>query len=300
MIRYIEHHSIDRQRWDTCMAEAENPMLYGISWYLDIVCPGWDALVYGDYETVMPLPWRSRYGIRYIYQPFFAQQLGVFGKLPGLRTAMFVQAIPSRFRFIDFYLNEFNDSSNVPLVEMRKTQFLSLSLSYKELYDNYDPKLRRNLRRASECRLSAVKISPAEVVTMFRETQGVKLKVFDDKDYKVLEQLITSVTGRGMADNIGVYTADGQLCASACFINTGKSVMYFKSSSYESGKKQRAMHWLLDYYIHLKAGTGKVFDFGGSVVPSIESFYKSFGAQDALYPHIRRNNLPWYIRWLKN
>ncbi len=39
----------------------------------------WDALVWNDYEAVMPLTWNRKYGIAYLYQPFLTAQLGVFG-----------------------------------------------------------------------------------------------------------------------------------------------------------------------------------------------------------------------------
>jgi hypothetical protein len=60
------------------IARSFNGIVYAYSWYLDIVSPGWDALVKDDYKSVMPLTWRKKYGIKYLYQPFFTQQLGVF------------------------------------------------------------------------------------------------------------------------------------------------------------------------------------------------------------------------------
>jgi len=40
----------------------------------------WDALVLNDYEAVMPLTWNKKYGIHYLFQPFFCASLGVFAK----------------------------------------------------------------------------------------------------------------------------------------------------------------------------------------------------------------------------
>jgi hypothetical protein len=49
-------------------------------WHLDRTAVVWDALVWGDYEFVMPLPVRKKWGIQYVYQPLFCQQLGIFPK----------------------------------------------------------------------------------------------------------------------------------------------------------------------------------------------------------------------------
>src|ERR1700692_3437990 len=78
MIHYLKHNAIDKRRWDEAIDRAFNGMIYAKSWYLDIVSPQWDALVSDDYRAVMPLTWRRKFGVYYLYQPFFTQQLGVF------------------------------------------------------------------------------------------------------------------------------------------------------------------------------------------------------------------------------
>ncbi len=58
MINYLKHDQIDQQRWDDCIAHAPNGLVYAWSWYLDIVHPGWEALVEivdDKYLSVMPL-----------------------------------------------------------------------------------------------------------------------------------------------------------------------------------------------------------------------------------------------------
>ena len=55
-VRFVEHKDIDRPRWDGCVHYANNSLVYAYSWYLDNVSgEEWDALVEGDYESVMPL-----------------------------------------------------------------------------------------------------------------------------------------------------------------------------------------------------------------------------------------------------
>ncbi|MDZ4667693.1 MAG: hypothetical protein SGJ00_07395 [bacterium] len=55
MIRYLSHSAIDKVKWDHCIGTAENHLIYGLSWFLDIMCTEWEALVKGNYEEVMPL-----------------------------------------------------------------------------------------------------------------------------------------------------------------------------------------------------------------------------------------------------
>src|ERR1039458_6261489 len=103
MIRYIHHSQINKKDWDSCIGNSANTTIYAYSWYLDAVCPAWEALVEGEYETVMPLTPNKKYSIHYLFQPFFTQQLGVFSNY--LRTEskinQFLSAIPEKFKFVE-------------------------------------------------------------------------------------------------------------------------------------------------------------------------------------------------------
>ena len=78
MIQLVHHANIDFEQWDMCISSAVNSEIYAYSWFLDCVSPQWSALILNDYEAVMPLPIKSKYGIRYIVQPPFCQKLGIF------------------------------------------------------------------------------------------------------------------------------------------------------------------------------------------------------------------------------
>ena len=77
---YKQRKEIDEAKWDKCISKASNGLIYAYSYYLDGMADNWDALVLNDYEVVMPLPWRKKFGFYYLYQPAFTAQLGLFGR----------------------------------------------------------------------------------------------------------------------------------------------------------------------------------------------------------------------------
>ena len=79
VIQYLPHAQINKTKWDACIAAAPNGLIYAHSWYLDEIIETWDALVMNDYESVMPLPYRKKYGVLYLFHPPFVAQLGLFG-----------------------------------------------------------------------------------------------------------------------------------------------------------------------------------------------------------------------------
>jgi hypothetical protein len=106
-IRYLVNKDIDKEKWDNCIDNAANGLIYGYSFYLDAMAKNWDALVLNDYEAVMPLTWNKKYGICYLYQPPFLQQLGIFNTTT-LREEVknaFIMAGLKRFRFVELFVN---------------------------------------------------------------------------------------------------------------------------------------------------------------------------------------------------
>src|ERR1700744_427164 len=105
-IQYLKRSGIDTDRWDNCLSTAANGLIYGKTFFLDAMTEGqWDALILGDYETVMPLTWRQKAGIRYLYQPAFAQQTGIFSISPLTTelTATFLARTRQHFRFAEIF-----------------------------------------------------------------------------------------------------------------------------------------------------------------------------------------------------
>ena len=135
-ITYLPQANIDKQKWDQCIETAGNGLIYAWSFYLDAMSKNWDALIMNDYEAVMPLTWNKKYGIYYLYQPFFTAQLGVFGNnLSSKIVQSFLESIPVKFKYWDFNLNEKNLFA-IPGFKMyeRSNYILSLEKSYEELY----------------------------------------------------------------------------------------------------------------------------------------------------------------------
>src|SRR6187549_1394953 len=104
-IQYLSHKEIDKTKWDACIEQASNGLIYPYSFYLDAMAKHWDALVLNDYEAIMPLTWNRKYGFYYLYQPAFTASLGIFGSQVNEHlVSSFLDAIPLKFRLIEVAL----------------------------------------------------------------------------------------------------------------------------------------------------------------------------------------------------
>src|SRR5829696_5857665 len=119
-IQHLQRGQVDERRWNAAIDAASNGLIYAYTDYLDCMCDQWDALVLNNYESVMPLPWRKKWGVHYLYQPFLTAQLGIFGlEMNAGLIHSFLTAVPKKFRYWDFSVNHQNlfGSSQFPLHE---------------------------------------------------------------------------------------------------------------------------------------------------------------------------------------
>jgi hypothetical protein len=304
MIRFLSHSEINRTNWDACIAGSLNSTVYPYSWYLDRVSPGWDALVEGDYESVMPLTANKKYGITYLYQPFFTQQLGVFsaGKLSPAKVNGFLSGLPEKFRFIEINLNAGNEPDE-GLFSYKKnhTYCLSLQPSYETIYKNYSENTRRNIKKSIKHGLVLkTDTNPKKILQLFRNNRGKQIKTLGTKQYDSLESLIRDLAKIGHARILSSESRDQQLCAGAFFVEAPGHSIFLFSGSGPASRENGAMFFLIDRYIAENAGNPRVLDFNGSNNPDLARFYSGFGAGQQSYITARKNSLPGVIKWIKN
>ncbi len=312
MIRYIRHDNIDFAKWDHCIDHSVNGMFYAYAWYLDMTADSWDALVEDDYSAVMPLPFRKKAWIKYIYQPFFIQQLGVFStyRLNEGVTERFLGAIPREFRFADFNLNTFNLlSDRHPSIGGKGiTHELDLIFPYAYLQEGYSANTRRNIKRARAKEVFITNAGrPEDIILAFRQNRGKLGVPFAEKDYRVLRHLIYAGLHKGMVSLRFAYAQTNDFCAGIVFFKSHHKVVLLFSGSTPEARNNGAMSLLIDHFIQEHAGKELVLDFEGSADPGLARFYRGFGSEECVFLRIIMNRMPFPsesllggYRWIKN
>ncbi|MBN1159581.1 MAG: GNAT family N-acetyltransferase [Bacteroidales bacterium] len=303
MIRTIRHSDIDRERWDNCISRSGLDLLYSHTWYLDVVSPGWEALVMNDYEAVMPLTGKRKYGFCYLFQPFFAQQLGVFST-SGYSTELvdsFLDAIPGRFRLAEIQLNQLNHPEHKGFgFIVKKNHTLDLSAGYNSLYRNFSRNCRRNIAKAEGAGLTVGTDSDAGLFARFVRSHGSEqLKNDGTKIHNLLHPVVKASMDQGSGNIVSVFTKDGRKVAAAWFLKGPQRLFFQVCASTPEGKEHQAMYMLLNDVIKKNAASGLMLDFTGSVIPGVAYFNASFGATPDSYLAARYNRLPLVLRMFK-
>ncbi len=302
MIRYIKNSEIDTDKWDDCIRQSFNGIVYAYAWYLDIVHENWDALVEGDYERVMPLPVSRKFSISYIFQPFFVQQLGVFSK-PILTPDIvkeFIKKIPQKFKLIDINLNSFNTvDRKLYDVSPNKNFVLDLINKHPSLSKKYATNTQRNLKKSLNSKLSITKgIKPESLINLFKANRGKTLGIWKENEYQRLNRLMYMAMYKGKGLVYGVFSEHNQLCAGAFFLKSHNRLIFLFSATDKLAKETAAMTFLIDSVIREFSPGKLVLDFEGSNDKNLARFYRGFGAKEVEYLRLKRNTLSWFLNIL--
>lgn len=298
-MQYVTREHIDIAKWNECITLSPNGLIYGYSYYLDHMAKHWDALVYGDYEAVMPITWNRKYGIKYLYQPPFTQQLGIFSRLPltGQLTAAFIHEIQQRFSFAEICLNYKNVYKDF---KPRSNYILQLNKSYSAVSQGYKNILEKNLRRASHAGIEYRKWDDiGQMIELYKTAYGQHFPHVKKEGYERFEKLCFYLREEDAVVLRGAFDSRSSLLACVLLLK-GKNRMYLlQAVTLPEGRTAQANHFLLDSLINEFSGDDIVLDFEGSSIPGIADFYKSFGAEEEPYFFYRYNRLPWPFKLFK-
>lgn len=302
MIVYLKHTEIDKKKWDDCIRQSFNGNAYACSWYLDLVHEDWEALVEDDYQRVMPLTLKKKFGITYYYQPFFTQQFGVFSiniLNPDIIDE-FINEIPGHIKLIDVNFNSFNKLNKGRHQVIQNVNYLlDLINEYPKLASKYSNNTKRNLKKGLKSNLTFMKgVKPENIIRLFRSNRGSGISKWDDRNYIVIQRLMYSAIHKGMGFTCGVYTEHNELCAAAFFLKNNNRLIFLFSGSDEVARGNGAMTLLIDTVIRSNSPGGRILDFEGSNNENLARFYKGFGAKKTTYTRLKINRLNFFMKTL--
>ena len=304
IIKYLKHSEIDKSKWDDCILKAQNSLIYVHSFYLDncTFCQ-WDALILEDYEAVMPVTFRNKYGILYLYQPAFLQQGGIFFKksIDQKIINLFLAEILKRFKFAEINLNYANEFVNAPNLQVKALNnfILPLNKSYLEIASNFSNVFIKNVKTAKKYSFDYEKSSTVEpLVDLFKKLYGSRFLSVKQKDYDALSKNCNELIER---NNIVLRTASikGEIYAGIILLRDENRIYNISSSVTLKGRKLSANHFLYNSIIKEFSDSNLVFDFEGSDIKGIADFYQSITPLNQKYFSIKFNHLPKLIKLFK-
>jgi hypothetical protein len=264
----------------------------------------WEGLVLNDYEAVMPLTWKKKWGISYLYQPAFMQQGGIFytGELSDSTLQAFINKAFSIFNFAEITLNYGNKPGDIKnsQLSMRNNFVLPLHLTYEAFNASYPAVTKKNIKRANNQGLQ-YGFSPhyLPVLKLYKQLYAKRLPYFTPSDYRNFSRVCKIL---GEQNNLIVRTVTNsrkEILAAVILLIDRNRLYNIVSCITQEGKPAQANYFLYDRLIQEFCKSKFLLDFEGSDVKGIATFYSRFMPQNEPYPFIKMNNLHPLIKLFK-
>lgn len=291
----LESHKIDFNKWDDCIEESSNGLVYGLSEYLNYTTDNWKGVVVDNYVAVMPIPWRKKFGITYTYEVPFLQQAGVYSGSDSLSLDEALNALNS---FCSYGTYNFNFAQHDQRLQARTNLVLALNSGIEELYQNFTPDAKRIIQHTLNSSMRYSQGDVDEAVAMYKRhcEDSVKISAHQYESFRIL---CKSLFAQGNVHVRRVEDTRGNTLSIMLLLKFRNRLINIINATFAEGRKLNSNYLL--YYSVLKefAGSGFLFDFEGSEHPGIQRFYRQFTTTNQPYYRYHLNNLPSALKWLK-
>lgn len=284
-LRKIKRKDLDEKKYSQALENALNYRIYAEVWYLDVVAKGnWECWVYGDYEVIMPIPYQKKLGFKFVIQPPYCQQLGVFYKeeISIELFRKFEQKL-RQYRVRSYHFNEENTEVFQPEGEKRTNYVLDLNRSYEEIYKDYSKKRRADIRKSEKLGL---------VVKEMHDLSSYKETFFDN--YSHLSNFLSSeflINFWGVLEHhkkmiqYNLYDKEGVFLASQLFLISGNRRICLGFTRVKEIERHNSSAFGKDFLIRKLAGKDFYLDFEGSYIKKIADFMEGFNPKMKKYTH---------------
>ena len=261
--------------------------LFQLSWYLDAVSPGWNALISDNYNQTFPLTEIKKGGAVQMFQPIFTREFEFNGSFNEL-----FEYLKTNYKFIQFRSSKKNQNTSSIL---REHQLLHLNENTKA---NYSTNAKRLIKKSNQLVEYKTLFDLNPFIDIVNKTLVDKIAEFTPENIEKLKRLMTNAIQNKMGECIGVFQND-KLVGAGFFFHYKNRITYLKGAAFDEAKKNGAMFGLINFAIEKYSKDYTVFDFGGSDIKNVAQFYKKFGALSQQYYNYEINQLPFYYKWAK-
>lgn len=296
---------------ELCAQEVSIP-IFMQPWWLDAVCTEgvtWDVVLVRDRMDIvvaaMAFCVQQKWGFKMIYMPHLTQYTGIWFRPSETITASrqqmvlkkIIAQIPHFHRLIlrfnynlkdwlPFYWAGFQQTT-------RYTYIIPNTSDLNAIFANFDSTMKREILHAQKL----YTIEQSDDFDLFLILKSAK----DNTPLSIWHSLETVLKQNQRRKIYFARNLYGEIDATAYIVWDNMSTYYLASGTGNRGRKYSAMHFLLWQAIQDSAERNTVFDFEGSMIESIASFFKRFGSVQMPYFQITKFNsrlLEWTLRFL--
>jgi hypothetical protein len=272
MIRRLKYHEIDFKKYTQCLENSEQKNWYAQKDVLDELSGNWEVLVYDDYEAVMPVHIKKKFGLNFVHMPLFCQQLGIFSKVDDSKiNDQFLKFFKNKYKIFIYSFNHNNFFSEN--LNKRKNYIVPISDYVILRRKKYFKGRKSTAKWAQHLLYKEIQLDIDCFLFIESNFKGLDKKNDFDKLKKYLEFLNEN-------KSLKICTAylEDKLINMAILISETHQLSLLALFNDENFKDENGPSFLIDRILNLYIHEKK-FNFMGSNIRGIELFFKSFGGE---------------------
>ena len=292
-----------------CLSQSDMSIFIK-DWWLDLVCgeDNWDAVFVekgGHVVGVMPYSLQKRKGLSIISQPNLTQTMGAYicypAKQKNYKKLSLEKEVISKLLSSLPKFDKFTQSLNFEVRNIlpylwngyQSKVFFTYVVeptSIATFKEGLHSDIKRRVKRANELGITVSQSNNIE------EFYSVNKDTFDRKGLSMpysLDFVKSLFDGCKKHNACTIFTAKdsrGKAIASSFLVSDSKTVYYLMGGVSTESKHLGGMDIVLIKSIEFALNQNKRFDFEGSMVESIEKYFRSFGAEQMPYYHIYKTH----------
>jgi hypothetical protein len=290
-LNLIPSYKINPQLWDACVQQHQAPIYLKFN-YLNSMSANWVGLVLENYKGIMPICFKQKFGIKFSYTPAFIQQLGWVGE--PIEFEILEDRIYDFLKYGDIMFNHQHDFKQLHFVA-KTNLIIPLNTSYDNIYNNYSSDLKQNLKKAAKENLvyQASNEIP-QAISLYKSFYADRLAKTTQQDFDHFLNLCLQLNETDNCLVRKVVNHNKELLSIALLLKDENRMYNIANSTTLLGRKTASNHFLIDSILKEFANSNLIFDFEGSDLPGVQSFYENFGALNQPYFHWHFNKL-WFL-----
>ncbi|MCU0345673.1 MAG: GNAT family N-acetyltransferase [Saprospiraceae bacterium] len=305
----LERGQIEDAVWNEFIARSPQAAPYGCTWYLDVVWPGWGAIVVTEKGTMlaaMPIKVSKKYGIQYVFNPPFCQYVGIFfGEIAKKNATLsyslkkrlvkaIVEAIPKEIKVFNI---KFAPEFDYPLpfhwagyeLQTRYSYWLDNQIDKSVILSNFAQSTRNYINKAIKNGLAAQWTENIEPIVGLATQR---------KTYLFNETLLKNLWETKKCRALEVRSIDGTLHAGLIYLEFQHKIIVLFSAFDAKLGQFGGMSLAIWKAIEAAGPAVNFIDFEGSMLEPIEGFFRNFGSHPVPYLQIKKNTFPKPLRWV--
>ncbi|MBX9733579.1 MAG: hypothetical protein K2X37_05930 [Chitinophagaceae bacterium] len=281
---------IDIIQWEqTLKKNTTKASIYMDPAYLSTITDNWLAVVNADYSVITAIPFKKKWGIAYAYTAPFVQATSIIGDLSHNTKQTIIHTIQKKLLYGTLASYDIN---SLNIGETKTNFLLPLNRSYEIIHENFTNDLKKNITKAAKKELVYDSTNNLnEAIHLYISINGHKTPHIQKGIYDRLKKYCTQ--NQSNYHIRSVKDKYGNLVATTLLLVKYGRIYNLLNTVTTHGRRLQANHWLFHKILEEFSNSCMIFDFEGSSIPGIRSFYRGFSPLEEAYTILKYNRLPF-------